>query len=198
MADFDIGDLVRVAVRWRYNDAADIVNVLHFRIDSNGASNTTEALEDIMELTAAPYAPVVPYISEVCVHADFQLTNVTKNQVWGVFPPDPALDGAGGSDALPPQTTALLLMRTLTPRVMGRINLPPFSNVDNDDGVISPAAVADIEDMGTYLLSPHTGSNGLGMHYVVWRGGTTSATPTNRRAVPAYRIQRRRQVGRGS
>lgn len=190
---------VRLSSVWLYDDASEIVNVVHVRLGSTVASSDADVLDDLAEFVEDVWENVVPAMSNLVTHDRIEVKNVTLGGVFGSLPANANLDGTDSSaNALPPQTTALVIFPTLISRIQGRVYLPPFSEASNNAGFIDPAKVAMMDAFGAEMLLPYTGPNGTEMSYIVRASSGTGLVPVSTRSIPTFRTQRRRTIGRGS
>lgn len=198
MADFNVGDMLRVACVWRFGGSDEQVNVLHLHIGSTVAALTADVLDDVGEYLLEAYNGMVGAVCTGVLHDRYEVQNLNRGLTFGASPAIPGINGAAASDCLAPQSTALLLMNTTIPRVQGRLYLPTFGEGDNGNGFIGAPSLGGMASLGDYLLAEQTLSNGTALRYCVFRNLAFFTFPYSYRAVPTLRVQRRRQLGRGS
>lgn len=198
MATIIAGDIIRVSSVWKYNATDDQVNVLHLKVGADMAASDNDILDDILEYVHDAYLNVQSFFSTLVTHDHFEIVDVTRALHFGTFGADSALDGGQTGDALPPQVTGLVIFPTTSSRIQGRVYLPTFGEAQNASGAWVSGVMTGMTDFGIALTAPVTEGNGTRVQYVVREHGGSGIIPRSYRVIPNPRIQRRRQVGRGS
>lgn len=196
--NFSAGDVVRMAVVWRFDGAADQVNVLHAILGPNVSTTDAGVLADIGLYVRAAYQFVLTEVCTLVTHDRIEVKNVTDNTVFGALPRDNNLDGAEAAQCLSPDTTALIVFRTLLSRVSGRIYLPTFSEAQQSGGELITASTDNMADMADFLMTTQNMVNGTDITYAVHSVSGVTRVPISYRVIANTRKQARRQVGRGS
>jgi hypothetical protein len=199
MADFDNGDIVRLAAVLRHNAADDIVNVWHVRIEAGGPMAFAAASQDFQEYVDGLYRPIVAYYSIVTLGDRIAAKNMTQSTVWAAFAWNPAFTGASGADRLPTQVAVLGWGRTQKSRVQIRKYFGPFTENNQIGGSWDGAITAAMSGVMSYHIGTQTMTNGLQLKGVAYNrtagtyeyavGATATSNPV---------IQRRRRRGRGA
>lgn len=193
-----INDILRAASVWKYAGTDEQVNVFHLKVNDPGTGVIADVMLDVAQFFLEGYATVVGNMANNLTHDRIQIQNMTTSEVYGATSAVAALDGASGDEPAPPQLTALLLMNTVASRRQGRVYIPSFGEGSFSSGSFATGVVANIETLGDYLLDEHEMDNGTVLQYVVFKTNVNYLIPISRRAVNGARVQRRRQLGRGS
>lgn len=201
MADFDIGDIIRVAARLRTADGGDIVNVYHWRVE-----NEVATYDDLEALILAGYDDLYGDIeanipSDVSFY-DIDIKNLTKNVVYPAISWGDLIQG-GGTGATAPESCALVVSGgTNATKTVARKFLGPFISSQLNDGVwASGTSSAAAGFLARWLLG-FTSVGGTHLAPVVVRlleGAIDRVVDiTSGKVSNAVRNQRRRQRGVGS
>lgn len=194
-----IGDVLEASARMEFDDVDDQVNVYQFVLGTPGPLSDEQGVEDILTLLEALYTLWLTTMTLLTVFRDIRVTNVTQSEVLGTFPWPTLTNGLAGADALPPGNCGLVNFNTAVARVTPRKYMGSMTAASIEpDGTLTAGVVANLADVGTFLLTVYVGAHGDWLYgYESPKAGTfvfpVSATVTD---ISAY--QRRRKQGRGS
>lgn len=194
------GDILRLALSWRFGGTNQMVNVHTVRVESGGGGGDDEAfMNEVADETLYDLYDIINgAISEVITGDVITGLNLTRDAVLPTVSWN--LDGEEVvSDSNPSQTGPLVYLNSGTPRRQARVYLPPFAETQIDGlGTISGAALTALVAFGAYWLAPLV-STSLSLQRVI---GTSLAAgfvdPTSAGISLAVRSQRRRTQGFGS
>lgn len=195
-------DILRCAFRWRFGGAGDIVMVVDLQPDGLVGTAMDSAVVGAVEqwgLHVLEDGGLFPLMSNLCVHEDVAIYNLTDDYPVGFTGRIAAWDGSGTAEALPPQLAALLTFRTSTARRLGRKYLPPFTVTQLDDGRWGAGTVSVLRDLAELFTGSSETAEDWDIRYVVRSSsGAGSSLPTSYivRDVPS--TQRSRKIGVGS
>lgn len=179
-------------------DDEDVQSVMHFRQQSAPALTDAQVLADIGDMMDGIYTIVNPSIVDIQDYIDINVKNVTQNLLLGATAWPVLTIGGSTVDPTAFQVVALLLMRTATPRVVGRVNFGVF----RENGLASSNWVAGVQSevltAGLALLTDNIEFNGTWRYVVFNREFKTVTLPVSEGITVAARSQRRRSRGIGS
>lgn len=203
MADSTDGfDILRCAFKWRFGGSGDIVMVVDLQPDGLVGSATDDAVLGAVEqwgLHVLEDGGLFGLMSNLCVHEDVAVYNLTDDYPVGNIGRIAAWDGDGASEALPSQVAALLTFRTSVSRRLGRKYLPPFTVDQVDNGRWSAGTVTVLRDIAELFTGSQPTAETWDIRYVVRASASAaSSLPTSFivRDVPS--TQRSRKIGVGS
>lgn len=197
----DAGNVVRTVVKFLLDSQFDIVNVLHFYIDTNSLATPEDGTTYIRSFLETTYGGLSSVIGTNITGNLFEFFDVTDNEH---IAPLPFLDSTPftlQSEPLPPQVSPMMFFPTPKPRVQGRLYLPPTTEAHQNSGTLSSTIVTAMTNFGVALLGdPITFSAGVMTgHYVVYnRNADTYQYPSGVVIPATTRTQRRRRRGVGS
>jgi hypothetical protein len=195
----EVDDVLRVAVRFLWDDLSDIINVWHIAVASLGTASTdTEVMEDIAEGLDAIYTNVEGAVTNRVAGLDLSGVNVTQNVLLPVVPFISA--GTSAGESLPLPVSPMIQFGSATPRHGSRIFLPPFGEGTNVDGIVQAAFVAMMEDFAADVLTGIFGTtNSVAAERVAYDRSAGVARSLVSAFIPVtFRTQRRRRQGVGS
>lgn len=199
MADFDNGDIIRIAAVLRHNSADDMVNVWHARIEAGGPMAFAAAALDFAEYVETLYRPIVAYYSIVTVGDHISVKNMTQSTVWAAFAWNPAFTGSSGADRLPTQVAVLAWGRTQKSRVQIRKYMGPFTENNQVGGSWDGAIQSAMASVMSVHIGTQTMTNGLQLKGVAYnRTAGTYEYAVGATATTNPVVQRRRRRGRGA
>lgn len=194
-----VGDILRVAVTFLWDDLFQMVNVWHLEVDDLG---TTGSDDDVMQALEAIfldfYRDGASSWQNNLSGESLSGVNVRKNELLPRINFSYAATAAG--DPLPLQTSPMIQFHSGTPRHGSRIYLPPFGEALNNNGVISTSGLTFLATLAAEVLAGFTDPldnfecRRVAYSYSedVVRSLTTAFVPT------IFRTQRRRRQGVGS
>jgi len=199
-------ELIRVSANAEFTvGGQDLVNVMYFQLIAPSSLTDTQVLSDIGEVLEQIYAPVPAQQNTNVTYVDYTVKNETQDAApltatWPTF-----TIGGNAFEALPGQCVALLIMRTLVSRKLGRFNLGGFCQNNNISSVWGPTLITMAGTVITNLLATRVATNGNYLY-----GVASQAVPPPRTIINSYdapisgkliggvRTQRRRSAGFGS
>lgn len=195
----EIGDILRVALKWLFNGTDEFVNVLTLAVQDTGSTGSDSAFLEALAaaLESELYTQVEGALADQLIGTDMTCKNLTKDEVYA--PVDNPIDGtASGADALAGQLAALVYLNGNEPRRQGRTYLPPFAenNLD-DDGQWSSGLLGFLLAFAAALLEPLTDGDIAVQRVVTDKDGASYFVPSQAGVSVAPRTQRRRTQGRG-
>lgn len=194
----NVGDIIRVVARMSWGED-EIQNVYHLRVTSGDDEANADVLDDIAECLDDAYAFLDDYIAAEVSFDSIEAYNLTEDEYLGIAEWPTLTDGAATNDPLPPQTAALALFSTATPRSQGRKFLPVMTIGSLDDtGTLENDTLSAIEQyiltllagvVGTYIEAEFGNWNEALARFADWLFGE---------ARDLFATQRRRYIGRGA
>lgn len=192
------GHVLRVSNLWNYLNIAYQMNVLHVQVSDITTQTQDQIRDDLRDYLEAAYGSCIGYAH---VDLDHERTDIFVTQTGA---PEQGLDrivlldGNSAGESLPLQLAVEIYFRTGVARHIGRIYLPTFTEAANNNGVVLAAIRADCLSMGTYLLTPHTMTNGTTFTFgILDRSSAVFRQPTQAIVPVHFRTQRRRRIGVG-
>lgn len=196
-----VGDILRVAVRHKWENVDDIVNVLHFGVATAPTPNDEASLlEDVSEMIGDAWLNIEAHLCNNVSAYDIAVWNVSDDAPVGAtsFGAGYA-GGTSGGECMPAAAAALVLLNTSVKRTQGRIYLAAFSEGDQVDGEWQGSLIADIGGLVDALRFPGATPNGTVLQYGVLKRSDGLLYQTNTvRVQPIIAYQLRRKPGRGS
>lgn len=199
MADFEIGDVVRLGAAFLVDTTDAIVNVFHARIESGAPMAFAAAAEDFQDYIHFIYNPTMAQYPEAFLSDRISVKNETQDTVWGSIAFASPLAGTNVGDMLALQLGLLSWGRTPISRVQIRKYWGPFTEANITDGLWLSGIRAIFQDAMDYHILPHTMPNGLelvGVAYSKAFDRATLAYSSTTAQVPV--VQRRRRKGTGA
>lgn len=154
------GDIIRTSVRFKDDNAGDIVNVFHWC----ATVGTSEADEDVMDEIEAKldtlYSGLSTVLPDTMVPYDVRhdvvdwlvgketVLRVLGTRAWTLTTPP-----ADGGEVMPQQDALVVNMRTTLPKTFGRKYIGPISEVRQQDGTASGTILAALGTFITELLT---------------------------------------------
>lgn len=202
MASIALADIIRAAVRHKFDGVDDQVNVMHFvMLDAPAAETDQQILTDIAETIGDFYATFASHMSNLIEPVGIDFYNVTDDGPLGQYPfPGTYGGGTGSGEALPPHDTVLMLFPTAFKRRVGRIYLPTMTEAVQNRGQLTSGLITSLDAAASLFLSAQAGTiTSLAYEYRVYsRSNGTADAPTGWRPSSRVAVQRRRKEGRGS
>lgn len=198
----NVGDVIRVACRQKYDGIDDQVNVMHWVIGTLPTPDTDAALmADIGGIISSFFGTIQAQIVNNVTTTDLTFYNVSDDSPIGQTAwPGTYNGGTGSGEGLPLHDSALLLLPTNVKRTIGRIYLPTMLEASQNDGLWVAAVHTAVDAAAGYLLTTQEGPEfGAMIRYAVWkRSASEYVFPTSARLVAQVAVQTRRKRGRGS
>jgi len=199
MADFNVGDVVRLGVVLKYDLLYDIVNTWHFQITAGPGWTASAAYTSIQAYVDALYTYLTTYMSNRVTADHIQVKNMTQDTIWGAIAFGSWTGGSGAGDPTALQVALLGYGRTQISRVQIRKYLGVFTESDMTLGLWSGSLRGAADNMMSYHVNQQTLTGTMsvkGCAYNPTIPRVTFATSVNTSGAPV--VQRRRRVGRGS
>lgn len=155
-----LGDVVRITVKM-YQALNDIQNVYHALLSGTSAPDYQTMLANIKTAFQNLYTYIEGYTSDNVTFGSMALANLTQDEIGGTIAfTDPTAGSGSTNPMLPPQCAALLTFPTITPGVLGKKFLPPFTDaVLDDDGSPNSTALAGMANFANDVLDGVTGTD---------------------------------------
>lgn len=198
MADFEQGDIIRIGAVMRYDGSEDVVNVYH--VINNTAEDAAWAtmapkIQDYMD---GIMATLDTELSNKMTAGTLQVSNVTKNTVfgaiaWGTF----AAGGAAGEQCAA-GVTCFGFARTRVPRVQIRKYYGIFPQGALVDGQWDAGVTDAVGDSLDYHIASQSLGDGFYLQGVAWNRTLLTyafGITVEVRAEPGYQRRRKRGVG---
>lgn len=195
------GDIYELAMRFLIDGEEDALNVYDFAVT---AGTCTDA--ELLTALAATMTTAYGYLSGIVANNVDDQTSPVSKLVWSgtqwivdtligyVYP---TITFTNTADALPYQNSPLVRFLTVFPRVVGKKYLPPFTEGDQADSVISGTALAAMVNFGDQIRTVLTpGSASVSYVVLTKTGGYVGAYGTTANAIMSS--QKRRKIGVGS
>lgn len=198
MADFAVGDIIRVAATLIYDQTEELVNVYHIKINDGAQFDfafIAGALQDYMDGIMGTLDTELSNL----VHAGLlHIANVTQSTVfgavaWGVFS-----QGGAAGEPTAAGVTCFTFARTRKPRVQLRKYYGVFPQAAMVDGIWDAGVTDACGDAMDYHIAEQNPVGSLDLQGVAWNRtllteqlGVTVST----NAEPSYQRRRRRGVG---
>jgi hypothetical protein len=182
-----------------FDGTEDVMNIYQFRLASGGPMSDENAVIDILAILEVLYTIIVNSISLVQLFRDIRVFNVTQDVLLGLHDWPTMTAGTATGDPTPPGCAAVVNFSTIVPKVTLRKYFGVFTEADVDaSGYLSTTLVADIADMGLYLLGPIGALSGTWAYGFISPKilGWVSPNGSSNNNIPGY--QRRRKQGRGT
>jgi hypothetical protein len=199
MADFDTGDIVRLAAVQKYATVTDIVGVLHLKINAGGGLAFAAAAQDFVEYCDALYDTIKTLVPTNQIDDHISIQNITQDQVWGNVAWGTYTGGTSAGIPCAAQTALLVWGRTSLSRVQIRKYLGVITQPNLVSGVWTAGSRAIAQNFINYHIVAQTMTNGLvlqGGAYSPTLARFTTAVSGTTSQVPC--TVRRRRIGRGS
>lgn len=199
MADFDTGDVVRIAAYMRFKATDDIVNTWTFQITAAGGFTYAAGYSKWQTYMDLLYAAITAPLSNSVLPNYLTVENLTQGTVGGSFAWGSFTGGASGGDPTAAQVACLGFGRTLVPRVQIRKYVGVFTETDMTNGLWLSTVTTPVSNMlGIHIVGTVIGGGTTvqGCAYNAPLTRVTFANSPHASATPV--IQRRRREGRGS
>jgi hypothetical protein len=198
MADFETGDIIRVAARMVYDSTEDVVNVYHIRYNDGGDVSFGVMSGLIQTYMDAVMATLDTELSTLMVAADLSVSNETQNTVFGAIAWGTFSQGGAAGEPTASGTTCFGYIRTRKPRVQMRKYFGVFPQAAMVDGIWDAGVTDAVGDALDYLMEEHTLSSIYDLQGVAYNRtlGTYEYGHTiTVNSEPSYQRRRRRGVG---
>lgn len=194
----NVGDIIRVVARMSW-DENEIQNVYHLRVTQGDDEANADVLDDIAECLDDAYAFIDQEISNRVAFDSIEAYNLTEDEYLGIVDWPTLAEGGAVNDPLPPQTAALALFNTQTPRSQGRKFLPVMTIAQlQHDGTVEDDTLAAIEQYIIALLAGVVGAH-VEAEFGNWNEALERfADWVIGEARDLFATQRRRYLGRGA
>lgn len=198
MADFENGDIIRIAASLIYDLTEELVNVYHLRINDGGPFSWASMAPGLQDYMDGVMTTLDTELSTLISAGLLSVSNVTQSTVfgaiaWGAF-------SAGGAAGEPTAAgvTCFAFARTRKPRVQIRKYYGVFPQAAMVDGVWDAGVTGACGDSMDYHIAeqnPFAACDIQGVAYnrtlLTWEYGVTVST----NGEPSYQRRRRRGVG---
>lgn len=194
-------DILRVALRQKWAGTDDMINVIHYRVDTAPAGFAeSDVLEDLSDGLSTKWGAIDSHLSDNLEPIDMSVYNITQDQPVGTIGWTTDYNGgAATGDSLPTFCAALIFFPTYVKRRVGRLFIGGLSEAAGSAGFLGSAVVSAMLNFGTSLLSLTGGPNSGEYTLVVYsRSAGVATVPAFARATNLIAIQQRRKRGRGS
>lgn len=193
-----IGAVVRISARFLFNNIDDIVNVIHFVNETGSVVASDDFMDDVADFLDGLYGPLMNrwdtlITANVIDGANVTVPEVLPTTAWPVI-----TAGTSAEDGCPLPVSTEIFFPTTTPKVRGRIFLPPPDEAQSNNGVIASSYVTSLLTFGTGLITQEVGTYATFSYVVYNRVLSTYASPTGAVVPGITRTQRRRRQGVGS
>lgn len=193
-----VGDILRVAVNFLWNNLDDVVNVWHILVDGMGtAADDSDVMDALENIFATWYGNLTSGFPNNLSGESLTGINVTEDELLprGSF----VYAGTSAGEGLPQTNAVMLQWHSATPRHGSRIYLPQLGEGGQNDGLIQAATITVLEDMAADVIAGFTDSvYGLTCHRVSYDRSAGIGRDLLTAFVPVdYRTQRRRRPGVG-
>lgn len=198
MADFDIGDIIRVAATLIYDSTEELVNVYHIRMNDGAQGDfafMAAALQDYMD---GIMATLDTELSTLIAAGLLSIANVTQNTVFGAIAWGDFAAGGAAGEPTAAGVTAFAFARTRVPRVQIRKYYGVFPQAAMVDGVWDAGVTDACGDALDYHIAEQNVVGTLDLQGVAynrelltWNYGVTVRVNSE----PSYQRRRRRGVG---
>lgn len=201
MAVLSVGDHINVAIVHVFDSVDEQINVFDLQVSTGAVAPQDDITQDIIDMFSTVYATIAEDITDNLRCVELRYRNVTLDEPTRYAPWNGAyVGGLGTADSLPPQNSALVILRTDTRGVQGKKYLPTFTEPTQANGVLTSGTLDDVQDFCDALFSSLTGPLTsvdflLGV-YSRKLGDMVIASAAQPR--PQMAIQRDRRIGRGS
>lgn len=194
-----VGDILRVATTFLWDDQHEIVNVWHLIVSSLGSLLTDEdVLASIGDELERWYEQLAGSHPNNIAGERIGGVNLTRDELL------PTLDWSctytALGEGLPLTTTPMIQWNSATPRRGSRIYLPPITENEQNDGIIGAGNITVLLDMAADVLAGFTDAvTGVTFDRVSYSRQAGTTRPLVTAFVPnELRTQRRRRRGVGS
>lgn len=199
MADFEIGDVVRLGAAFLMATSDAVVNVYHVRIEAGAPMAFAAASQDFQDYIHFIYNPLLSRYPTVFASDRISVKNETQNTVWGSIAFASPLVGTNVGDLCALQTALLGYARTPISRVQIRKYWGPLTETNMTNGLWSSALRAAFNTALDYHIVRNVMPNGLDLVGVAYNKALDRATlaySSTTAEVPV--VQRRRRKGTGA
>ncbi len=193
----DANDVIRSACIMGGLGSDQYVNVFFTKYESAAIFDDQQISDDIALFLEGIYDELDAFISDQVTFTRVTNQNVTKDELMpdSVFPT--LTTGAATDDVLPPQTAALLVGRTLRPRVQRRMYIPGITEFFNNDGNLTAGLKTAVLAAGAFFIGSQTINTRLYRSVVLNQATMLETLISSVFVVDDFRTQRRRTLGRG-
>lgn len=198
MADFDLGDIVRIGAVLRYDGSEDVVNVYHVEITNGGGVTWALMADSIQTYMDGIMTTIDTELSTLILAGELQVTNVTQSAVYGAIAWGDFAQGGGAGEPTAAGVTCFVFARTRTPRVQIRKYYGVFPQGSMVDGSWDAGVTDAAGDSMDYHIVEQNAGNSVYLTGVAYNRtllthayGVTVAVRTE----PSYQRRRRRGVG---
>lgn len=198
MADFEVGDIIRIAGVLTYDSTETLVNTYHVELTAGGPlawadffPRVQDYMDDIMQLIDTELSTLV--VTDV-----LQVANVTQDTVFGAVGWGDFAQGGAAGEPTAAGVACFGFIRTRLPRVQIRKYYGVFPQSSMVDGIWDAGVTAAVQDaMDTHMADTLAGSGVYlqGVAYNRTLGTHTTGVSAAVRDEPAYQRRRKRGVG---
>lgn len=199
MADFDVGDVVRLGCVMKFDELYDIVNVYHIEIIAGAGWAFAAATASIQAYVDLLYDSLTSFLPTALLPDRIQIKNMTQATIWGAIAWGTWAGGEAVDQVLPLQVCCLGYGRTSISRVQIRKYFGPFTEGSQEDAFWTAAVRVACNDlMDDHIVNKEVAGSMTvkGCAYRPLPARVTFALTAATSAAPV--IQRRRRPGRGS
>lgn len=199
MADFEIGDIVRLGAAFLVDNTDAIVNVFHVKVLSGAPMAFAAAATAFQDYIGYIYGGTLGSYPTGFQSDRISVKNETQNTVWGSIAFGVPLVGTHVGDMTALQVALLSWARTPISRVQLRKYWGPFTEANMTAGLWLSGLRAIFQAAMDYHIQAHAMPNGLeliGVAYNKLLDRAIEAYSSTTAAVPV--VQRRRRKGTGA
>lgn len=192
------GDIVRLSIESLFNGETTVVNVFHYRQETELILDTPA--EDVIQAWVGGAQPT--YLAAISEGNVLQVARAVQLTGAPLTIAEVELTGSGtrAGTGLTPQSSPCISWRTgiAGRRNRGRTYMPPVPQTDNNAGVIGAGLVAALQDFVDDAILIGDGITTADWQLVVWSSITLAGVEVTEGRVPAiFNTQRRRVRGVG-
>lgn len=198
MADFENGDIIRVAALMEYDGSDDVVNVYHIRFVEGGPSVWATMSVIIQAYMDNIMLTLDTELSTLMVAKELQVSNVSQTTVFGAIDWGDFAQGGGAGEVTAAGVCCFAFARTRKPRVQIRKYYSVFPQGSMVGGLWDQGVLDAVDDAMQYHIAEQTLSSTFHLQGVAWNRdlvtyeeGITVAV----RSEPGYQRRRKRGVG---
>ncbi|MCK4626631.1 MAG: hypothetical protein KAV00_15035 [Phycisphaerae bacterium] len=198
MADFEVGDIIRIGAAMTYDGSEDVVNVYHVELTAGGPlawGDMTAKIQAYMDLIMATLDTELSTLMTANV---LQVSNVTQATVFGAIAwGDFAQGGAAGAQCAA-GAACFGFIRTRVPRVQMRKYYGVFPQAALVDGAWDAGVTDAVGDALAVHMADTLAGSGVYFEGVAYNRTlltTAKGVTVAVKSEPAYQRRRKRGVG---
>lgn len=199
MADFNDGDIIRIAGVMVFDSVFEITNVWHVKIQGGGPMTFAQATPELQEYMDLLFDDLDTRLADNQEVDHLAIQNMTTDEVFGSIDWGTFAQGGNAGDHTALGVCVFAWARTRVPRVQIRKYLGVFCEPEMLNGAWTASLLGDVNQMMATHIDVQTMTGGLQLQGVAFNRSTLVGTLAVSHASsnePAY--QRRRKRGRGS